>query len=45
VLFLLCVCVSVLGVLFSVGVCGGDLLIFLQEIHNTRIPTTNLTYE
>ena len=26
----MCVCVSVLGVLFSIGVCVCDLLIFLQ---------------
>jgi len=32
VLFLSCVCVSVSGVLFSVGVCVCDLLIFLHEI-------------
>jgi len=30
VLFLSCACVSVSGVLFSVGVCMCDLLIFLQ---------------
>jgi len=32
VLFLSCVCVSVSGVLFSVGVCVRDLLIFLQTV-------------
>jgi len=31
VLFLSCACVSVSGVLFSVGVCVCDLLIFLHE--------------
>jgi len=31
VLFLSCVCVSVSGVLFSVGVCVCDLLIFSRE--------------
>ena len=31
VLFLPCVCVSVSGVLFSVGVCVCDLLIYLQR--------------
>ena len=31
VLFLSCVCVSVSGVLFSVGLCVCDLLIFLQH--------------
>jgi len=31
VVLVLCVCVSLSGVLFSVGVCVRDLLIFLQE--------------
>jgi len=31
VVLVVCVCVSVLGVLFSVGVCACDLLIFWQE--------------
>jgi len=31
VVLVVCVCVSVSGVLFSVGVCVCDLLIFLQR--------------
>jgi len=37
VLFLLCACVSVSGVLFSVGVCVCDLLIFSQERWRQRL--------
>jgi len=32
-LFLSCACVSVSGVLFSVGVCVCDLLIFSIQVH------------
>jgi len=39
VLFLSCACVSVSGLLFSVGVCVCDLFIFFQTVH---IQTGNL---
>ena len=42
-LFLSCVCVSVSGVLFSVGVCVGDLLIFLHgESIATQVGDTSI---
>jgi len=41
VLFLSCACVSVSGVLFSVGVCVCDLLIFLHQVYQDVMSTRN----